>query len=218
MRDENDDITERVSPGIAADERNLVVHMAGIAIQSRDSLSALYESTVGRLYGIARAVTGCKQDAEDVVCDVFIHLWHNASQYDTRRGSVTCWMAVLTRNKAIDLIRKRRHHESWEDLQSSATLPLSSTADGPDEFLERFQRSSLVRRLLAELSPVQRRVVAFAFMQGLCHVEIAALTGMPMGTVKSHIRRALKSMHKSLAPVDRVPAENMLESGVQTSL
>jgi RNA polymerase sigma-70 factor (ECF subfamily) len=107
-------------------------------------------------------------------------------------------LAVIAYSRAIDLLRRRRDHLSLEDAVRLDPGSLTSDLEAPDGFLEKSQRNCQVARALRDLPAVQRQLIALAFTQGLCHTEIATATGMPIGTVKSHIRRALKRMHKML--------------------
>lgn len=163
------------------------------------ALSTLYESTVARLYSLARSVLCCPLDSEEVVCDVYLFVWRNAHRYDAGRGSVMGWLAIITRSRSIDRLRQRRTAVSLDDDQASLSARyLGVDTNSPDEHLDQFQANSRVLQVLALQSAVRRRVIALAFFDDLCHEEIADATGLPLGSVKSHIRRTLKIMRTNL--------------------
>lgn len=175
----------------------LLARMAG---GEQAALSAMYEETVGQVFAIARAVLRSKEDAEEVVCDVYCHVWQRAGTYDAARGGVMGWLAVIARNKAIDRLRQRRMHLSLDDEhQHGIAGSLAGEAAGPEEFLALLQSGSAIRRALGSLTPQRRHLLSMAFFQDLTHREIADALGMPLGTVKSHVRRALGALQCELA-------------------
>jgi RNA polymerase sigma factor (sigma-70 family) len=181
------------------DDAALVGIVLEIALGNSDALTALYESTVSHLYAIARCVLRCPRDTEEIVGDVFVYVWQNSHRYDTSRGAVMGWLSVMTRNRAIDRIRQRRNNLSLDDQSAgplSRSLPIDS--DSPEQCLARREDANLVYRALALQTPLRRRLIELAFLGGLCYEEVAVTTGLPLGTVKSHIRRTLKSMRAAL--------------------
>jgi RNA polymerase sigma-70 factor (ECF subfamily) len=175
----------------------------------RAALSLLYQQTIAQVYGISRAVLRCKEDAEEVVCDVYTCVWQRAHTYDSSRGTVTAWLAVMTRNRAVDRIRQRRDSLSLDDEHHRALAgSLAAEAPGPEELTAQFQSGSAVHRALRSLSPVRRHLLGLAFFQGLSHKQIAAVTRMPLGTVKSHLRRALAVLQGELGAGLPVPIDD----------
>ena len=167
---------------------------------NRAALSRVYEQTVGQVYAISRAVLRCKEDAEEVVCDVYTSVWQRAASYDATRGTVMAWLAVMTRNRAVDRIRQRREAVSLDDDRNQSLVgSLVGETLGPEEVLAQFQAGSEVHEALRSLSPQRRHLLGLAFFQGLSHQEIADVTHMPLGTVKSHLRRALTALQGELA-------------------
>jgi RNA polymerase sigma-70 factor, ECF subfamily len=186
--------------GAAAPElqrlEDLVRDMAG---GDSAALSGVYEQTVAQIFAIARGMLRCKEDAEEVVCDVYTHAWQRANTYDCSRGTVMAWLAVMTRNRAIDRLRQRRDALSLDDdRHSTLAASLAGEALGPEQVLTQFQSGSAVHRALKSLSAPRRVLLGLAFFQGLSHQEIADATGMPLGTVKSHLRRALAALQGEL--------------------
>jgi RNA polymerase sigma factor (sigma-70 family) len=183
-----------------SDAKRLEDLVSRIAAGDKQSLSSLYELTVAQVAAIARSVLRSNEDAEEVVCDVFVHVWQQAANFDASRGNVMAWLIIMAKNRAIDLLRKRRNGVSLEDEREQGLVAtLVGEGEGPDEVLSRFQTGSAVHRALATLTPLRRRLLGLAFFRGMSHQEIAEAVGMPLGTVKSHVRRAMAGMRATLS-------------------
>jgi RNA polymerase sigma-70 factor (ECF subfamily) len=187
-------------PAETARERSsdpLVELMTRVRLRDATAFEELYELTVGKVLALARGVLRDRAEAEEVACEVYEQAWTNASGFDAERGGVLAWLLVMCRSRALDRLRRRRESERrqlrWQEQETE------DFAAAPEETLELFQRDSAVRAALAALSPLRRRLVAFAFFRGMSHQEIAQEVGMPLGTVKSHLRRALLELKDSLA-------------------
>jgi RNA polymerase sigma factor (sigma-70 family) len=164
------------------------------------AFSTLYKQTVAQVFAIARSMLRNQEDAEEIVCDVYTFAWQRAHAYDFTRGSVMAWLSVMTRNRAVDRLRQRRVTISLDDeRQDELSKSLVSETLGPDQILAQFQSGSAVHRALSVLSEQRRRLIGLAFFQGLTHEEIALVVGMPLGTVKSHVRRALAVLQGELS-------------------
>ncbi len=188
-------------PGLRTNPEDAALEAAVIAIGSgnRAALAVLYDATALRIYGIARSALHCPWDAEEIVGDVFMYVWQNAHRYDAGRGAVMGWLTMITRNRSIDRFRLRRSMVSIDDETTYAeSRTLTANTESPDQFLARFEETALVYRVLALQSPLRRRLIELAFLRGLCHEDIAMTTGLPLGTVKSHIRRTLIRMRTTL--------------------
>jgi RNA polymerase sigma-70 factor (ECF subfamily) len=186
-------------PQLEQGSAELVGLVQRVALGQQAALTELYELTVAKLYALARLILRNPSDAEEVVCDTFAQIWQSASRYESSRGSVMGWMLTICRSRALDLLRQRRARERITADQEVPEPALESKAeDGPESLLLALQQGTAVRRALESLSPIRRQLVSLAFLQGLSHQEIVEQTGLPMGTVKSHIRRALTVLRKEL--------------------
>jgi RNA polymerase sigma factor (sigma-70 family) len=151
------------------------------------------------VFAISRSMLRSKEDAEEVVCDVYTRAWQRAGTYDASRGTVTAWLAVMARNRAVDRLRQRRALLSLDDERHAAlAASVAGEALDPEQVLRQFQSGSAVHRALRSLSAQRRYLLGLAFFQGLSHQEIADTTGTPLGTVKSHLRRALAALQGEL--------------------
>ncbi len=176
--------------------------IARIASRELRALDQLYDATVDRLHALATRVSGDPRDAEEVVADVYQYVWENHAQYDGSRGNGMAWLSMLTWSRASDRRRRRKPESSLEALHPEA---LSAAYTGCEENsganeMEAFVDGHRVRLALANLRGEQRQLLLMAFYEGASHAEIAERTGMPLGTVKSHIRRGMDCLRIKLEP------------------
>ena len=159
------------------------------------ALESLYEATVSKLYSLAYAILRHHDDADDVICATYAQAWEGAASYDGQRGNVLAWLLMMCRSRAVDLLRKRHARLETAD---TATIARLAHNEQPDDLLSLVQQSSRVHAALSSLSVERRQLVSLAFLRDLSHPEIAAHTGLPLGTVKSHLRRALLQLRGHL--------------------
>ena len=165
------------------------------AIRSGDeqAMAALYERHSGIVYSVALRILGDTGSAEDVLQEVFMQLWRNPEVFDAGRGSLAGWLAVITRNRAIDSLRKRRPDADIADVVVSCEPDLVGGTDTSRAFEK-------VRGALTGMPLSQRSALEMAFFEGLTHTEIAEKTGEPLGTVKTRIRTGLLTLRKVFNP------------------
>src|SRR5262245_57333052 len=164
------------------------------AIRSGDqtAMAALYDRYSSIVYSVALRVLGDTAAAEDILQDVFMQLWRNPGAFDASRGNLGAWLAVITRNRSIDTLRKRRPESDFENVVLSVEPDLASEAD-------RTRAAGKVRAALAAMPDNQRKALELAYFEGLTHTEIAAKTGEPLGTIKTRIRAGLLALRKAFS-------------------
>jgi len=178
----------------------LVDLVQAMAKGDEGALSSVYEQTAAQVYGIARAILSCKEDAEEVVCDVYAYAWQHATAYDPTRGSVQAWLAIIAKSRAIDRRRRRCDHVSLDETSQQALAgSLIDERLDPESMLSRNQAGYALHIALQSLTPRRQQLIDLAFFQGLSHQELADAIGMRLGTVKSHLRRALATLQDRLA-------------------
>ncbi len=152
----------------------------------------LYDRMAPRLFGLLRQMLHDEREAEDILQDGFVLLWERASTFDPDRSKAFTWAVMLFRHKAIDRMRMlgRRNRLVDSAVLEQTTLGESAHA-GADEEVQASERGVVVREALGELPKDQRQLIEFAFLKGLTHHVIAESLGMPLGTVKTNIRRGL---------------------------
>lgn len=165
--------------------------IVSVRMGDQQAMGELYDRYSSLVYSVALRVLGETGAAEDVLQEVFMQLWRRPEGFDSARGSLAPWLAVIARNRAIDAIRKRKPETDLEDVILSVEPDLT---DGADRKLAAEQ----VRRKLGEMPELQRSALEMAFFEGLTHSEIAAKTGTPLGTIKTRIRTALTSLRTAV--------------------
>ncbi|WP_434385646.1 sigma-70 family RNA polymerase sigma factor [Melittangium boletus] len=172
-----------------------------VVLRDDTALEALYARLSGTVYAVALAVLRDRADAEEVTQEAFVHLWTHARDYNPARGTLTAWMTMLARSRALDRLRARAHRDKLASSQDEART-LATPPATPMELAQRARDSHGVNAALATLSPEQRQTLELAFHEGLSHSEIAARTGEPLGTVKTRIRRGLERLARNLTAVE----------------
>jgi RNA polymerase sigma-70 factor (ECF subfamily) len=179
------------------DDARLRSLVAATAEGDQEAFGELYDATAGRSYAIALRITRRVEDAEEVVCDVYHQVWRQAARFDAARGSVLGWLATIARSRALDRLRRRDPAEVRTDPLEDARHAFDPGED-PESLVSGVQEGTRLHGALRELSDVQQRLLGLAYFQGLSHSEIAAHTSLPLGTVKTHIRRALQALGRAL--------------------
>jgi RNA polymerase sigma-70 factor (ECF subfamily) len=181
----------------AAAVRNLAALVEQMRIGHERALEELYDATVGKLYALASAILRSAEDTEEIVCETYAYAWANASRFDASRANALGWLLMLCRSRALDRLRQRRATTNALDVAAMRQAD-NGNADQPFDFLSLMQQRSKVHAALSQLTPERRHLVSLAFLQGLSHQEIADVTRLPLGTVKSHVRRALTQLREAL--------------------
>ena len=178
------------------DERQLQSLIARIVDQDQQAFAELYKQLLERVYGLVLRITRHRQLAEEVTEDAFWQVWRQAPRFDPERGCVLVWVQTIARSRALDAIR--RHGLDTTELDEADELADLSEAT-PQDLLSAFEQNSQLHEALAQLEPLSRQLVALAFFRGLSHDEIASFMQLPLGSVKSTIRRTLIKLKATLA-------------------
>jgi RNA polymerase sigma-70 factor (ECF subfamily) len=165
--------------------------IAAIRAGSQNAMAELYDRYSSIVYAVAMRVLGDTAAAEDVLQDIFMHLWRNPGTFDASRGSLPPWLAVVARNRAVDALRKRRPQSDIEDVTLSVEPDMAAEAD-------RSRVAEKIRSALKDMPVGQRSALEMAYFEGFSHAEIAKKTGEPLGTIKTRIRAALMLLRKAV--------------------
>jgi RNA polymerase sigma-70 factor (ECF subfamily) len=169
--------------------------LAGVAAGDRQSLSHLYDHFSGLLNSIAYNLLHEAAEAEDVLQDVFVKIWHRSHLYSESKGNAVSWLIVITRNTTINRLRSRKRNlAAMERVAQEPGLFESTETPNAYDHSVSVENAHSVRHALLLLPGEQREVLHLAFSQGLTHEEIAHHLHMPLGSVKSRIRRGLARM------------------------
>ena len=153
-------------------------------------MAALFDRYSKVVYSVALRVLRDPAAAEDVLQEVFMQIWRNPDSFVATRGSLGGWLAVVSRNRSIDALRRKRPMEQVDDMALASNYNLADEA-------ERNSMMEKARGAIRLLPLEQRKTLEMAFFDGLTHSEIAEMTGDPLGTVKTRIRSALVSLRKA---------------------
>ena len=171
--------------------------MADFAARRERAAGALYDRFASRIYGLGVVMLGNHPAAQDLVQDTFVKLWRTAERYDPQRGRLETWVLLTARSLANDALR-RRVLES-RSLQSLGVQPEDDPDPLPDEQAAVADLSARARHAMGVLPPEQRSALELAYFGGRTTAEVAALEGIPQGTVKSRIRAALLRLRAEMA-------------------
>jgi RNA polymerase sigma-70 factor (ECF subfamily) len=163
------------------------------AAGDRAAFRRLYELQSPRLYGVAMRVTRQTGLAADAVHDAFLQVWQNAGKFDASRGNVEAWLLSLVRYRALDIARRRMREVPGAEVPEEA----DSDPD-PLAHLVSSTEGAALHRCLKTLEPDRQALLSLAFVEGLTHSELSSRLNLPLGTVKSWIRRALAALKACL--------------------
>jgi RNA polymerase sigma-70 factor, ECF subfamily len=154
------------------------------------AMASLFDRYSRVVYSVALRVLRDPASAEDVLQEIFMQIWRNPDSFTAARGSLGGWLAVVSRNRSIDTLRRKRPTDSVDDIDLASSYNLANEA-------ERNSLMELARSVIVKLPSEQRKTLEMAFFDGLTHSEIAEMTGDPLGTVKTRIRSALVTLRKA---------------------
>ncbi|MAS36865.1 MAG: RNA polymerase subunit sigma-70 [Anaerolineaceae bacterium] len=166
--------------------------MRRIHARDEQALSELYQFYGSRVYGLALRIIRNNTLAEEVTQDTFLKVWKQAYRWDDERGSVITWMLTITRYTAIDRLRREKRQSPWVSIGLDDVLHIMGQAGYVDD--PAWQDSRLVRGLIQQLSVDQQEVIELSFFKAMSHQEMADHLQLPLGTVKSRVRRALQNL------------------------
>jgi len=166
---------------------------------------SLYDATSPKLFGFALRILHRREMAEEVLQDSFAAIWHSARDYRPHLSAPMTWMATIVRNKAFDVLRSADHAVEIDgnDFDSAVLRALEDPGLNPPDALQLSRDAKALAACMAELDSVHRQVVGMAFFHDLSHSELAQQLAMPIGTVKTWIRRSLERLRTCLGKQER---------------
>jgi RNA polymerase sigma factor (sigma-70 family) len=175
------------------DELARLVHAC--AARDRQALRKIYDLMAGQMLAGMMRILKRRALAEEALQDVFVSIWQRAAQFEGARGPARIWLMAIARHRAIDVLRSER-----VDLYRDADVELvpEPAIEGISDWSSAGRSAAALARCFQELSGEQRRGIELAFVNGYSHADIARVTGEPLGTIKSWIRRGLASLRACL--------------------
>ncbi|HEY3123335.1 MAG TPA: sigma-70 family RNA polymerase sigma factor [Thermoanaerobaculia bacterium] len=173
--------------------------IARIESRDADALALLYDRHSARLLGLAQRILGDTGEAEEVLQEVFLHVWKAAATFDASRGPVLAWLLVATRSRSIDRLRSRRPGRR-AGARSLEEAPETASREDIEADAAGREWEAKCRAAIGQLPEDQKRALELAYFEGLTHQEIAQRTATPLGTVKTRIRLGLMKLRERIAP------------------
>lgn len=170
--------------------------MERLANGERDALEEVYRATKVKLFGICLRILGDRKEAEDALQDVYVNLWQRADRYDASRASPISWLATFARNRAIDRLRRVKSQREASELDEAVGLADESPL--AEDLLIDAERSERIHSCIQTLDDNQRDNIHGAFFSGATYAELADKAQVPLGTMKSWIRRGLQKLKACL--------------------
>ena len=182
---------------LSPDSPNSPAYLVGqIADRDREAFDQFYDRFASLVYSLAMRMLRVSSDAEDVLQEVFVQVWNQASRYNSERGNPEAWLINIARSRAIDKLRSRRRMgESFVSLEDSLQTRLTADVGSP---VVETEEKLTVTGVLANLPESQRRVLELAYFEDLSQTEIAARLEEPLGTIKTRMRSGLKLLRDML--------------------
>lgn len=181
------------------EERSLLVRLQA---REESALAELYDHLAPWVLGLAERMLRDADEAEDVLSDVFVQVWSRIHQHDSRRGPLVPWVLSIARNRALDLLRRRRRWwrklERVEEERETGGVEILDPQESGEAAVPGWPVHRAVHQALAGLPEEQRRMVELSYFEGLSHAEIARRTGAPLGTVKTRLRLARQKLEDAL--------------------
>lgn len=175
--------------------------LARVVKGDHQAFSQLYDQSSTLLYSLALRILGNRDEAVDLLQEVYLEVWRKIARYDIGRGTPIAWLITLTRSRAIDRLRARgarARRQSGEPLDGLATSQVADRHPGPGEAHEDQELRNLIRGALASLPEAQQQAIELAFYEGLSHKEIAEQLSEPLGTVKTRIKLGMTKLRELL--------------------
>jgi RNA polymerase sigma-70 factor (ECF subfamily) len=188
-----------VDPQRHARDERLAALLQRSAAGDAQAFEAFYDASIVHARTLARRIL---RDAEldDVLADAFFQAWRDAARFDAARGSAMAWLLTIVRTRALDLLRQRQVRGQTGSTADGEPADAPSDEPGPPDLLAQAQAGTRLHAALAKLSQQERWLLALAYYREQTHVQIAAATALPLGTVKSVLLRAQHKLRTLLAP------------------
>jgi RNA polymerase sigma-70 factor (ECF subfamily) len=193
-----------MSAGSAIDwpenERLAASLIAKVATGDERALACLYDSTSRMAYGLCLRIVKDPSAAEDITLETYLQLWRTAKTYNPVRGTVTAWLLTVVRSRAIDWLRARKARRAEFEQNLDDVFDLHDHRPSPERVSIDSSRARIIRDVMADLPAEQRNAIELTYFGGMSHSEIAAHTGLPIGTVKTRIRLGMMRLRELLGP------------------
>lgn len=182
-------------------DAELIALLDRVAARDRQALHDLYQRCAGKLYGLALRVVGRQDAAEDVLQEAFLAIWHRAGDYRASLSPPMAWMGLIVRSRGLDALRRRGSERTQvtQALDDVLTDTLAGDSPNPMDTTDASEQAWALHQCLGQLENKQRQVVSLSYLRDLSHSELAQQLQLPLGTVKTWIRRGLDQLRTCMA-------------------
>jgi RNA polymerase sigma factor (sigma-70 family) len=190
------DAIDQIGMDAEAHRRLLAAALARVSGGDRAALRNVYQDTSAKLFGVCLRILNDRSEAEDVLQDVYMTVWRKAGTFDPSRASPITWLVAIARNRSIDKLRSGAAGRRTEPIETAAEV--SDPAPAAVEVLEKAQTSTKLNGCIGELEARQATAIRAAFLDGNTYEELAKRMDVPLGTMKSWVRRGLLKLRACL--------------------
>ncbi|MFP5394396.1 MAG: sigma-70 family RNA polymerase sigma factor [Gammaproteobacteria bacterium] len=177
--------------------------LAQIALGDRIALRQLYDATSAKLFAFALRILGKHELAEEALQETYVSIWHSAGTYQPHLAAPMTWLATIARNKAHDIHRRARPEEVDAELfEADVMNAVEENAPGPLDALQSSREADALARCMARLGKLHRQAIGMAFYHDMSHSEVAEQLKLPIGTVKTWIRRGMEKLKACLGGLE----------------
>jgi RNA polymerase sigma-70 factor, ECF subfamily len=169
--------------------------IAAVARGDQAAFATLYQATSAKLFGVCLRILPRRSDAEEVLQEAYVTIWRKAETFDPSRASPITWLVTIARNKAIDRARADSNEQYSVAIDLAADVSDNVSAESSAMF---GAQGVSLRRCMDELEPKRRTLLRIAFYEGVTYDELASRSAVPLGTVKSLIRRGLSKLKECM--------------------
>ncbi|MDP1895076.1 MAG: sigma-70 family RNA polymerase sigma factor [Hydrogenophaga sp.] len=172
-----------------------------VALRDEAALKALYDLTAGKLYGLSLRVVRHTEWAEDALQDTFLQIWRSAPDYRASLSPPMAWLGLIVRSRSLDVLRRRKAEREHltDEIDEAMADTLAGDSPNPMDTRLASQQARALHQCLGQLENKQREVVSLAYLRDLSHGELATQLRLPLGTVKTWIRRGLDQLRSCMA-------------------
>jgi len=174
----------------------LIALLDRVALADESALKELYALTSSKLYGVAVRVVTNREWAEDVLQEAYLNIWKIAGSYKASLSPPMAWMGLLVRSRGLDFLRRRASERAdrMQELDEVISDTVAGDSPNPMDTTQASEQARALHQCLSQLDNKQREVVSLAYLRDLSHSDLAAQLKLPLGTVKTWIRRGLDQL------------------------
>lgn len=194
-------INDNAAMNIESNDAEMIQLLDRIALQDAAALKSLYELCSSKLFGLAMRVVSNREWAEDVLQESFLSIWRGAGDYRASLSPPMAWMGLIVRSRGLDFLRRRAAQRSHltQEIDEVMADTLALDAPSPMDTAQASEQAWALHQCLVKLENRQREVVSLAYVRDLSHSELASQLKLPLGTVKTWIRRGMEQLRVCMA-------------------